>query len=160
MRSVAAISQQIWDMKYRLKSPDGGAVDRTIEDTWRRVATALAEPEKDPKLWADRFYEALADFKFLPAGRDAIGLERVNSLRRGRDVTRLNGLAWKIPTPVAVGMLDRGELVDHAVGQRRSRLMFQVKIHRRVTGEDGRLRMKGGLQVHLLNGVLMLDVAG
>ena len=73
MRSVAAISQQIWDMKYRLKSPDGGAVDRTIEDTWRRVATALAEPEKDPELWADRFYEALADFKFLPAGRVVAG---------------------------------------------------------------------------------------
>ena len=57
-------------------------------------------------------------------------------------------------------MLDRGELVNHAVGQRRSRLVFQVKIHRGVTGEDGRLRMEGGLQVHLLNGVLMLDVAG
>jgi hypothetical protein len=41
-------------------------------------------------------------------------------------------------------MLDRGELVDHAVGQRRSRLVFQVQIHRGVTGEDGRLRMKGG----------------
>ena len=86
--------------------------------------------------------------------------ERVNCLRRGRDVTCLNGLAWKIPTPVAVGMLDRGEWVDHAVGQRRSRLVFRVKIHRGVTGEDGRLRMKGGLKVHLLNGVLMLDVAG
>src|SRR5216683_4063842 len=84
MRSVAAISQQIWDMKYRLKSPDGGAVDRTIEDTWRRVATALAEPEKDPKLWADRFYEALADFKFLPAGRVVAGAGT------GRNVTLFN----------------------------------------------------------------------
>ncbi|HTZ78045.1 MAG TPA: ribonucleotide reductase N-terminal alpha domain-containing protein, partial [Stellaceae bacterium] len=73
MPSVAAISQQIWDMKYRLKSPEGAAVDRTIEDTWRRVATALAAPEKDPTLWAGRFYEALADFKFLPAGRVVAG---------------------------------------------------------------------------------------
>jgi ribonucleoside-diphosphate reductase alpha chain len=73
MPSVAAISQQIWDMKYRLKSPDGAPVDRTIEDTWRRVATALAAPERDPALWAGRFYEALSDFKFLPAGRVVAG---------------------------------------------------------------------------------------
>ncbi len=73
MASVAAISQQIWDMKYRLKSPDGAPVDKTIEDTWRRVATALAAPERDPALWAERFYEALRDFKFLPAGRVVAG---------------------------------------------------------------------------------------
>src|SRR5690349_15544755 len=73
MPSVAAISQQIWDMKYRLKSADGAPVDRTIEDTWRRVATALAAPERDPALWAGRFYEALSDFKFLPAGRVVAG---------------------------------------------------------------------------------------
>ncbi len=73
MPSVAAISQQIWDMKYRLKSADGAPVDKTIEDTWRRVATALAAPERDPALWTERFYEALRDFKFLPAGRIVAG---------------------------------------------------------------------------------------
>jgi ribonucleoside-diphosphate reductase alpha chain len=73
MPSVSAISQQIWDMKYRLKSPDGAAVDRTIEDTWRRIARALAEPERDPDFWTERFYEALSDFKFLPAGRVVAG---------------------------------------------------------------------------------------
>ena len=84
MASVASISQQIWDMKYRLKTPEGGAVDRTIEDTWRRVATALAEPERDKALWADRFYEALSDFKFLPAGRVVAGAGS------GRNVTLFN----------------------------------------------------------------------
>src|SRR5438067_3056372 len=73
MPSVAAISQQIWDMKYRLKSPDGAPVDKTIEDTWRRVATPLAAPERERELWAERFYEALSDFKFLPAGRVVAG---------------------------------------------------------------------------------------
>jgi ribonucleoside-diphosphate reductase alpha chain len=73
MPQVAAISQQIWDMKYRLKAPGGGAVDRTIEDSWRRVAAALAEAEQDKALWAERFYEAMADFKFLPAGRILAG---------------------------------------------------------------------------------------
>jgi ribonucleoside-diphosphate reductase alpha chain len=73
MAQVAAISQQIWDMKYRLKAPGGGAIDKTIEDSWRRVATALASVEKDPALWADRFYDALRDFRFLPAGRILAG---------------------------------------------------------------------------------------
>src|SRR6516165_10127928 len=78
MALVGSISQQIWDMKYRLKAPANGDVagellDKTIEDTWRRVATALAAPERDPALWAERFYEALCDFKFLPAGRVVAG---------------------------------------------------------------------------------------
>src|SRR5215471_10820534 len=78
MVSIASISEQIWDMKYRLKSPanEAGArepVDRTIEDTWRRVATALAVNERDPTHWAERFYAAIDDFKFLPAGRVVAG---------------------------------------------------------------------------------------
>ncbi len=84
MRSVASISQQIWDMKYRLKAPDGSPVDKTIEDSWRRVATALAEVEAEPAVWAERFYEALADFKFLPAGRVLAGAGS------GRNVTLFN----------------------------------------------------------------------
>ena len=84
MPSVASISQQIWDMKYRLKGPDGAAIDRTIEDSWRRVATALAEPEKDPAQWAERFYEAMEGFKFLPAGRVVAGAGS------GRNVTLFN----------------------------------------------------------------------
>ena len=78
MATVGAISQRIWDMKYRLRAPANGDVpgeplDKTIEDTWRRVAAALAAPECDPRLWADRFYQAMEDFKFLPAGRVIAG---------------------------------------------------------------------------------------
>jgi ribonucleoside-diphosphate reductase alpha chain len=75
MPQVAAISQQIWDMKYRLKTLDGKPVDRTIEDSWRRVATALAEAEAEPARaqWTERFYQALAGFQFLPAGRILAG---------------------------------------------------------------------------------------
>ncbi len=73
MPQVAAISQQIWDMKYRLKAADGAPVDKTIEDTWRRIARALATPEKDAAAWADRFYAAMEDFRFLPAGRIVAG---------------------------------------------------------------------------------------
>ncbi len=71
MPSVEPISQQIWDMKYRLKTADGTPVDGTIEETWDRVATALAAPEADADRakWQARFRDALDDFKFLPAGR-------------------------------------------------------------------------------------------
>jgi ribonucleoside-diphosphate reductase alpha chain len=73
MALVGSISQQIWDMKYRLRDAAGEVVDKTIEDTWRRVAAALAMPERDPTLWAERFYAAMTDFKFLPAGRVVAG---------------------------------------------------------------------------------------
>ena len=70
---IALISQQIWNDKYRLKAPNGTPVDLTIEDTWRRIASALAAVEKDPAVWEPRFYEALEDFRFLPAGRIVSG---------------------------------------------------------------------------------------
>ncbi len=66
---LAPVSQQIWDMKYRLKAGDGQPVDRTLADTWRRVARSLAAAEPEPAAWEDRFFAAMEDFKFLPAGR-------------------------------------------------------------------------------------------
>ncbi len=71
--TLASISQQIWDMKYRLKTADGAAVDKTVEETWRRVAAALAAPEADSEGWEERFHDALANFEFLPAGRVVAG---------------------------------------------------------------------------------------
>ncbi len=63
-----AISEYIWDMKYRF-SRGGQPVDETIEDTWRRVAHAVAGQEQDAELWEDRFYELLNGFRFMPGGR-------------------------------------------------------------------------------------------
>ena len=75
---IAPISRQIWEAKYRLKTADGIAVDQDIEDSWRRVARALALAEREPARWEAPFYEALADFRFLPAGRimSGAGAER------------------------------------------------------------------------------------
>src|SRR3954447_16190209 len=67
--SLAPISRQIWDAKYRFKRPDGTPMDATIEESWRRVARALAEVEAEPARWEGSFYEALEDFRFQPAGR-------------------------------------------------------------------------------------------
>ena len=72
-RFAAPIAEQIWDMKYRLKEADGTALDLSVEDSWRRIARALASVEAEPALWEDRFYNALEDFRFLPAGRIIAG---------------------------------------------------------------------------------------
>ncbi|WP_112323974.1 adenosylcobalamin-dependent ribonucleoside-diphosphate reductase [Oceanibium sediminis] len=72
-RFSAPIAEQIWDMKYRLKDADGHPLDGTVEDSWHRIARALAEVEDDPKTWEPRFYAALEDFRFLPAGRIVAG---------------------------------------------------------------------------------------
>ena len=40
-----AISQQIWDMKYRLKDQNGTFLEQTVQDTWPRIAKALSEVE-------------------------------------------------------------------------------------------------------------------
>jgi ribonucleoside-diphosphate reductase alpha chain len=84
MPGIAAISQQIWDMKYRFKTPAGDAVDKTIEDTWARVAKALTAGESDPTRWEPAFTEALSGFQFLPAGRIVAGAGT------GRSVTLFN----------------------------------------------------------------------
>lgn len=83
-RFAAPIAEQIWDMKYRLKAGDGTPVDATVEDSWRRVARALASVEADPSAWEERFYAALEDFRFLPAGRILAGAGT------GRHVTLFN----------------------------------------------------------------------
>jgi ribonucleoside-diphosphate reductase alpha chain len=83
-RFAAPIARQIWDMKYRLKEQDGTPIDGTVEDSWRRIARALAVVEKDPAEWEEKFYNALEDFKYLPAGRITAGAGT------GRSVTLFN----------------------------------------------------------------------
>ena len=72
-RFSAPIAESIWDMKYRLKQADGTPVDMTVEDTWRRIARAVAAVEAEPTQWEEKFFAALEDFKFLPAGRITAG---------------------------------------------------------------------------------------
>ncbi|MEZ5857355.1 MAG: adenosylcobalamin-dependent ribonucleoside-diphosphate reductase [Hyphomicrobiaceae bacterium] len=80
------ISMQIWDSKYRLKAADGTPIDRTLEDTWRRVARAGAAVERteEQERWSQAFFEVMRDLLFLPAGRIIAGAGS------GRDVTLFN----------------------------------------------------------------------
>ncbi len=76
------IAHEIWDMKYRFKSADGKAIDRTVDDTWTRVAKALAaqEPKRHRAHWQTAFHEAMSGYRFLPAGRIIAGAGTARSV--------------------------------------------------------------------------------
>jgi len=63
-------SIDIWDKKYRLKSKDGKVLDETMDDTYRRVARAIAdvEPAAKREQWYEAFLWAL-QHGAIPAGR-------------------------------------------------------------------------------------------
>jgi ribonucleoside-diphosphate reductase alpha chain len=72
------ISRRVWETRYRQEG------ERTIMDSWKRVARALASVESDPDLYAQRFLATLDDYRFLPGGRILAGAGS------GRDVTLFN----------------------------------------------------------------------
>ena len=100
MPTVAPISQQIWDMKYRLKGADGAAIDKSIEDI--RLSTSLADAKgkaglareaedefivpdsiDDPRLIARLEEEMLRE-------ADALNFEKAASIRDRIEEIRLN----------------------------------------------------------------------
>lgn len=93
------VSEQIWQQKYKLETPNPEVPDDlSVQDTWRRIANACAE--SNPQLYGGaqpspnrdeiihqrklQFFEALEDFRFLPAGRITAGAGS------GRNVTLFN----------------------------------------------------------------------
>src|SRR6201990_3490867 len=74
-KDVNAISFQeasldIWDKKYRLTAKDGSPIDMTMDDTYKRVARALADVEMPDvrEQWYEHFLWALRRGA-IPAGR-------------------------------------------------------------------------------------------
>jgi ribonucleoside-diphosphate reductase alpha chain len=63
-------SFDIWDKKYRLTSKDGSPIDKSMDDTYKRVARALADVESEPNReeWYESFLWALRHGA-IPAGR-------------------------------------------------------------------------------------------
>jgi ribonucleoside-diphosphate reductase alpha chain len=45
--SFQEASLDIWDKKYRLTAKNGEPIDRTMDDTYKRVARALADVERE-----------------------------------------------------------------------------------------------------------------
>jgi ribonucleoside-diphosphate reductase alpha chain len=85
MKPLPDISRQIWDLKYRLRGA-GAREDASLDDTWARVADAVARAEKPDvrARWSGEFLRALSGFRFLPAGRVIAGAGS------GRSVTLFN----------------------------------------------------------------------
>jgi len=74
-KDVGSISFQeasidIWDKKYRLSAKDGSPIDQSMDDTYKRVASALADVESEDlrPQWYDSFLWALRQGA-IPAGR-------------------------------------------------------------------------------------------
>lgn len=83
------ISQEIWERKYKLVTPNPDINDdMSVQDTWRRIAQATSQADLTcykivPDLDDDRlefeqvreqdFYSILDNFKYLPAGRITAG---------------------------------------------------------------------------------------
>ncbi len=67
---IQPVSLDIWDKKYRLKTKQGEFVDVSMDDTYSRVAKALAEVEIPEKrdYWHEKFLYALRRGA-IPAGR-------------------------------------------------------------------------------------------
>src|SRR5882757_3582219 len=63
-------SLDIWDKKYRLSAKDGTPIDGSMDDTYKRVARALADVEREElrEPWYEKFLWALRRGA-IPAGR-------------------------------------------------------------------------------------------
>jgi ribonucleoside-diphosphate reductase alpha chain len=68
--SFQEASLDIWDKKYRLTAKDGSPIDMSMDETYQRVARALADVEAEPirEPWYESFLWALRHGA-IPAGR-------------------------------------------------------------------------------------------
>lgn len=76
MTQLEGIRQKVFMDRYSLKDASGKALEEYPEQLWARVARGIAEVEKTPEAraeWEKKFYDALADFQFVPGGRILAG---------------------------------------------------------------------------------------
>jgi ribonucleoside-diphosphate reductase alpha chain len=71
---LPAISQNIWETKYRFLRPDGTA-EASLAETLERVANSVAAAETPAlqALWSQKFLQIMSDLSFIPAGRILAG---------------------------------------------------------------------------------------
>jgi len=69
------LALKVFNDRYALKDETGGQIEHTPEEMWSRVAKAISRVEQGTKQqeWEQKFYWALEDFKFVPAGRILTG---------------------------------------------------------------------------------------
>lgn len=98
---IQPISQAVWEMKYRFSRPDG-TVEHHVDETWQRVAKAIAQAEKvdERAHWEQAFLRILQDFRFLPGGRILAGAGT------GHAVTLFNCFVMNIAEDSMLGIFD------------------------------------------------------
>lgn len=73
---LTGLRQEVFLDRYAQKDKKGKPVEKTPEEMWRRVAKGIARVEKTAPLrllWEKKFFTALANFQFVPAGRILAG---------------------------------------------------------------------------------------
>src|SRR5207248_11272078 len=76
MTHLEGIRQKVFMDRYSLKDPSGQPLEFYPEQLWARVGQGIASvetTEEKQAYWEKRFYEALADFQFVPGGRILAG---------------------------------------------------------------------------------------
>src|SRR5437763_6263421 len=100
---LEGIRQKVFMDRYSLKDASGQSLEFYPEQLWARVARGIASVEKTEELqayWEERFYEALADFQFVPGGRILAGAGS------GHQVTFYNCYVIPSPEDSRQGILD------------------------------------------------------
>ncbi|NQU83949.1 MAG: ribonucleoside-diphosphate reductase, adenosylcobalamin-dependent, partial [Parcubacteria group bacterium] len=85
---------KVFNDRYALKDSEGSQLESAPEEMWKRVADVVAGVEETDELkkeWGENFFNALKDFKFVPAGRILSGAGS------GASVTFYN--CFVIPSP-------------------------------------------------------------
>ena len=103
MTQLDGIRQKVFMDRYSLKDASGNALEHYPEQLWARVARGIAEVEKTPEArteWEKKFYDALADFQFVPGGRILAGAGS------GHSVTYYNCFVIPSPEDSRHGILD------------------------------------------------------
>src|SRR3989441_4844423 len=103
MTQLEGIRQKVFMDRYSLKDASGQPLEFYPEQLWARVARGIASVEPTEELrayWEKRFYEALADFQFVPGGRILAGAGS------GHAVTYYNCFVIPSPEDSRQGILD------------------------------------------------------
>ncbi len=72
---LEGISEKVFLDRYSLKDKTGKPVEKTPDEMWERISSAIAlnEKKEKQKYWKREFYQALKDFKYVPGGRILAG---------------------------------------------------------------------------------------
>jgi ribonucleoside-diphosphate reductase alpha chain len=101
--SLEGIRQKVFMDRYSLKDANGNPLEFYPEQLWARVAQGIAAAEQTEEKraeWEKLFYEALADFQFVPGGRILAGAGT------GHQVTYYNCFVIPSPEDSRQGILD------------------------------------------------------